>query len=151
MRRRTVLAGAAIAAALAVAGTAGCQSSDHGAGARAAASSLAADPTYQAQVKQLQDELLTNFKKDFQASHPITSMENAVRDTFPGGSSQAIINYAVKTFSLKDSHKGAAQDAWIHGVVTFALSQGAKGVGTSQPSIPGVTTPGSTSPSAVQS
>ena len=141
MRRRTTLAGAALVAALAVAGTAGCQSSDHGAGARAAASSLAADPTYQAQVKQLQDALLANFKKDFKAKHPITSMENAVRDTFPGGNSQAIINHAVKTFSLKDAHKGAAQTAWMHDVVTFALAKGTQGVGTSQPSIPSVTSP----------
>jgi hypothetical protein len=122
-------------------GAAACQSSDHGAGARAAASSLAADPTYQAQVQQLQDELLANFKKDFHASHPVTSMENAVRDTFPGGKSQVIINDAVKTFSLKDAHKGAAQTAWMHDVVTFALAQGTQGVGTAQPSIPGVTSP----------
>jgi hypothetical protein len=137
MRRRTMLAGAAIAAALAVGGCS--SSSDHGAGARAAASSLAADPTYQAQVQKLQDELLANFKKDFKARHPITSMEDAVRDTFPGGSSQDIINHAVKTFSLKDAHKGPAQTAWMHDVVTFALAQGTQGAGTAQPSIPGVT------------
>jgi len=140
-RSTTALAAAAIVAALA-AGSAGCSSSsDHGAGARAAASSLAADPTYQAQVKQLQDALLANFKKDFHASHPITSMENAVRDTFPGGSSQDIINHAVKTFSLKDAHKGAAQTAWMHDVVTYALAKGTQGVGTAQPTIPGVTSP----------
>ena len=96
-------------------------------------------------MQQLQAELLANFKKDFHAAHPVTSMENAVRDTFPGGSSQVIINYAVKTFSLKDAHKGPAQDAWMHALVTFALQQGAQGVGTVQPSIPG------TSPSALQS
>ena len=141
MRRRTMLATAAVLAALAAGSTAGCSSSDHGSGARAAASSLAADPTYQAQVQQLQNALLANFKKDFHASHPITSMENAVRDTFPGGSSQAIINHAVHTFTLKDAHKGAAQTAWMHDVTTFALAQGVQGVGTAQPSIPGVTSP----------
>src|SRR5690348_6524653 len=109
MRRRTALAGTALVAVLAVAG---CSSSDHGAGARAAASSLAADPTYQAQVQQLQDALLANFQKDFHASHPITSMENAVKDTFPGAHVSAIVNYAIKTFSLKDRKAGPAQSAW---------------------------------------
>jgi hypothetical protein len=94
---------------------------------------------YQAQVKKLEAELLANFQKDFRPSHPITSTESAVRDTFPGGSSQKIVNHAVHTFSLKDAKKGPAQTAWMHDVVTFALAQGAQGVGTGQPSIPGVT------------
>lgn len=135
MRNRTTLAGAALAAALAVAG---CGSSSSGTGAAAASSaysSLTANPQFQ----QAEQELLANLKKDFTASHPYASAKQAVEDTFPGGNSKKIANYAVRTFTLKAAHKGAARTAWVQGVVTYALQQGAQGTGTGQPSIPGVT------------
>jgi hypothetical protein len=145
MKHRTMLAAAAITAMLVTPGAVACSSSSHGA-ASSAASSLAADPTYQAQVQHLQAQLLANFQKDFKATHPITSMENAVRETFPGASVSDIVNHAVKTFKLADRKRGPEQDAWMHEVVTFALAQSTQGVGTGTPSIPGVTTPSSKSP-----
>ena len=143
-RRKTALVVLALAIPLAIAS---CSSSSHG-HASSVASSLAANPTYSAEVNQLESELLANFKKDFKTTHPITSMEEAVRDTFPGGSSTKIVNYAVKTFTLSKAH-GKARQAWIQSVVTYALAQGATatGVGTGQPKVPGTTTSPPASPS----
>lgn len=141
MKYRIGLAGLAILGSVTLAA---CGSGSSSSGS-AALHSLAANPTYSAEVAQLEAQLLANFKKDFSPAHPITSMESAVRDTFPGGSSTKIVNYALKTFTLKDAH-GHARQVWIQGVVTYALNQGATGVGTGQPVIPGTT--GSASPSS---
>lgn len=140
---RNTLAAAVIAALVAVP-AAGCSSSSHGnasASARAAASSLTANPVYQQDKARLEALLLVNFKKDFNPAHPVASVKTAVQDTFPGGSSNKIVDYAVKTFTLAAAKPGAKRRAWIQDVVTFALNQGAQGVGTGTPSIPGVTAP----------
>lgn len=140
MRYRNGIVAATAVAALALTG-AGCSSGHASQSAAAAASSLAADPTYQAQVKQLENELLANFQKYFDPHHPITSMESAVEHTFPGASASTIVSYAVKTFKLADRKRGPDQDAWMHGVVTYALAQGTQGVpsGAASVPIPGVT------------
>lgn len=148
MQTRTMLAAAGIAAALTLAG---CSSSGHASdSARAAASSLAANPTYQQDKAQLEAELLANFKKHFNPAHPITSMEAAVQDTFPGGSSTKIVNYAVQTFKLSDARQPKLNE-WIAGVVAYALNQDAQGVpsGAASVSIPGVTVPVPTPPSVI--
>jgi hypothetical protein len=128
-----------VAAALA---GAGCSSSSPGAAsasARAAASSLAANPAYQQDKAKLEAQLLANLKKDFTAAHPYASAKKAMQDTFPSGDGKKIVNYGVHTFTLKAAKKGPAQTAWIDGIATYALAQGAQGVGKGQPSIPGVT------------
>ena len=142
MRKHTRVAAAALAAALLVPAAAGCASSGHP-HAHAALSSLEADPTYQAQVQRLQAQLLANYQKDFTPAHPVDSMKQAVSETFPGASLNQIVGYAVKTFKLKDRKRGPDQDAWMHGVVTYALQQSAQGIpsGAASPTIPGVTSP----------
>jgi len=143
MNRRIMLVAAGLTAGLAIAG---CGSSSHTQAAqsgRSAVSSLTANPTYQADKARLEAELLANFKATFNPAHPVTSMMAAVQATFPNGDSTKIVNYAVQTFKLSDA-KNPGRQAWIAEVVTFALNQGAQGVGTGTPSIPGVTAPAST-------
>jgi len=142
VRKHTHVLVAASFAAVLAGSAAGCSSSGHASdSARAAASSLAANPTYQQDKQRLEAELLANFKKHFNPAHPITSMEAAVQATFPGGSSTKIVNYAVQTFKLSDAKPGAKRQAWIQGVVAFALNQDAQGVpsGAASVPIPGVT------------
>jgi hypothetical protein len=68
-------------------------------------------------------------------------MEAAVQATFPGGSGTKIVNYAVQTFKLSDATPGPKRQAWVQGVVAFALNQDAQGVpsGAASVAIPGVT------------
>src|SRR5260370_6154816 len=133
MSRTTMIlapAGLTIAALLAT----GCAAS-HSAGAQAVASahsSLIANPAYQQDKTRLENELLANLKKDFNPQHPVTSSENAVRDTFPQGDSTAIVNYGLKTFTGSAGYPGSAQPAWGQGVVIFALDHGA-GAGLPSP------------------
>lgn len=145
MRHTRVLAAAAVAAALGL--SAGCSSSGNDSqAAAAAASSLAANPA----VQKAEGQLKANFARDFTAQHPVTSLEQVLKETFPGANSSDIVTYGVKTFTFKARHRGAAQDQWFQGVVLFALNKNAQGIpsGGASPSIPGVTasvpTPSST-------
>jgi hypothetical protein len=135
-RHKKVLASSALAAVLALS-AAGCTSSGHSQEAAAAASSLAANPA----VKNAEATLKANFAKDFLAAHPVTSLENVLKETFPGANSTDIVTYGLKTFTLKARHRGPAQDVWFQGVVLFALNKNAAGVpsGAASAPIPGVT------------
>ena len=130
-----------VAAALAIPVVlAGCMSSSSEVQAIASArSSMTANPAYQASKAKAEQELLVAFKADFDPAHPVTSTMTAVRGTFPNGSTTKIVNFAVRTFTLADSHPGAKQQAWIAGVATYALDNGAITGVSGQPSIPGVT------------
>lgn len=139
MSRRTMLAGAAIAATLAIAGCASSSQGDASAAAKSAAASLSANPQFQAAKTRLD----TNMRKDFHITHPITSVKAVLTETFPGADLQKIIVYSVQTFKPAARHAGQARDAWESGVVTYALQQSAQGIpsGAATPKIPGVTSP----------
>jgi hypothetical protein len=126
----------------------GCGHSHDSAKAAAAASSAEANPTYSADVAQLENELTANLKTYFSAAHPIDSTKKAVQVTFPGTDVGKIETYAVKTFTPGVGHKGQTRTRWVNGVVTYALDLGSAGIpspGTA--SIPAAA-PASPSPSA---
>jgi len=144
MKPRSILAAAAVAAALALTGTA-CSSSGNASDAtKSAAASLATNPA----VVKATAKLKANFDNDWTAKHPYASLKTVLKETFPGTSGSDIVTFGLKTFTLGARHPGPARDAWFSGVVLFALNKGATGV-HGQPSIPGVTSPATpkTSPS----
>jgi hypothetical protein len=115
---RTILASAACLAALA-----GCNSASHSS-ASGALSSAAANPTYSAEVTQLESELLAAYKKDFSPAHPVVTMETAVREVFPQGNTGKIAAYAVQQLNPGMTASKQARQAWAQKVVTFGLGQG---------------------------
>jgi hypothetical protein len=121
MQIRTRAAGIALVI-MAVAGLAGCGSKND---AAAAASSFTANPTVAADITRAENELNANFQKDFSVAHPLRSFEQAIADTFPGGSVSQITTYAAHHFTPAAAHKGAARQELIQGTVEYALSLGA--------------------------
>ncbi len=137
MKARTIAAAASAIAltALTACGTqhAGSAGLAHGSGVAAVpgVSSALANPTVGADLTAAEQQLLTNLKANFNAMHPITSMETAVRVTYPKGDTAKIVDHAVTTFTLSVMHTsgpGSARDLWLQGVDTYAQSLGAHAV-----------------------
>jgi hypothetical protein len=146
-------AAAAAAAVLALA-AAGCSSSgsSHAAQGKAAASSIAANPTVSSELNQSEQLLLANIQANFSAAHPYKSLKAGIRATYPNGSTTQIINFGVKHFTIAVVHPlhghNPARDAWLLLVTNYAQSLGAKPevpatvpatAPSGQPAIPGVT------------
>lgn len=135
MQIRTRAAGIALVI-MAVAGLAACGSGNDGSAA-AAASSFTANPTVAADITRAENELNANFQRDFSVAHPLRSFEQAIADTFPGGSVSQITTYAAHHFTPAAAHKGAARQKLIQGTVEYALSLGAQPSGTASPAASG--------------
>lgn len=125
---------------------AACSPSSHSsdkASAKAAASSVEANPTVSSDLNAGAQELLTNLQSSFQPTHPVKSVEAAVRATYPQGSTGKIVSYAVKTFTLSDVHPlhgtNPARDKWLQNIDTYATGLGTAAKG--QAAVPGVTAP----------
>ncbi len=104
---------------------AGCSSASHGSGsASGALSSAAANPTYSAEVSQLENELLAAYKKDFNPAHPVVTMKTAVHEVFPQGDATRIAAYAVQQLNPGMTASKQARAAWAQKVVTYGLGQG---------------------------
>lgn len=139
------------ALALAVIGVlamAACSHSSSSGQAAAAASSAMANPTVSADIALGEKNLTANMDKDFTAAHPVSSMEQALRATFPQGDLSNITTYAVHQLSPADYRKGPARTAWVQSVVLYALNSGAT-PGTSVSPSPGSANIPGTSQSAV--
>lgn len=127
--RKYLIALPLAAAALAVAA---CGPNSSTTSVKAAASSVIANPTVSADLNVEETLLLNNLQHNFDAMHPVTSVQTAVRLTFPKGNTAKIESYAVKTFTLPVLHTkgaGSVRDNWLMGVVAYA--QSAQGAGPS--------------------
>jgi hypothetical protein len=127
-RRRASLAAVAIAALLGLGACSSSHSSDAGAAAssaKAAGQSALANPTYSADIAQLESELLTAYQQHFSPLHPFKSMMVAIHQVFPSGDASAIATYAVHQLTPAMAHKTAAGKAarneWAQKVVKDAL------------------------------
>lgn len=90
------------------------------ASAGAAASSALANPTISADISAVEAALLANYKKDFSPAHPVTSLDTAIKATFPAGDTAAIEKYAVAQFTTSDITSRADRDAWAAKVAGYA-------------------------------
>lgn len=119
---------AALTAALAACSAKASSDAHPAASASAAVSSALANPTVSSDLNATEQQLLNNLKANFNPAHPKTSVENAVKATFPHGDVSKIVTYAVQTFTLSVLHTsgpGSARDQWLQAVVTYAQAQGA--------------------------
>jgi hypothetical protein len=151
--RRT--AGFIAAAAAACLLAAGCSSSGSGSGGAAASSakqagqSVLANPTYSAEITQLENELLASYQKNFSPLHPVKSMGVALHAVFPSASISETAKFAVGALTTdmagKSAKAKAARQAWAQKVVKHVIGENPNA--TAKPGsavIPGV--PASPSP-----
>jgi hypothetical protein len=129
-RRRAGIAAAAIAALLALGACSSSHSSDTGAAAssaKAAGQSALANPTYSAEIAQLENELLASYQKNFSPLHPVKSMGVALHEVFPSASVSETATFAVHALTPdmagKSAKAKAARAAWAQTVVKHVLNE----------------------------
>jgi hypothetical protein len=133
-RARAVTAALGVALALVLGA---CSSSSSGSGAAAASSgvqagksvgqSIMANPTYSAEVTQLENQLLASYQKNFSPLHPIKSMGVALHEVFPSASLSETATFAVHALTPdmagKSAKAKAARAAWAQTVVKHVLNE----------------------------
>jgi hypothetical protein len=108
---------------------AGCSSSGSSGtdAAKSAGQSVLANPTYSAEIAQLENQLLASYQKNFTPLHPIKSMGVALHEVFPSASLSETAKFAVNSLTTsmagKSAKAQAARQAWAQKVVKHVLGE----------------------------